>query len=69
MPKKVAEVKNKRGGLNAKKMLENNIIVSNHDSKLNQDEYIINPNMENDLYKFLDSGLTSPQINEILESM
>ena len=69
MPKKVAEVKNKQGGHTVKVMLSNNIITLNRDSKLNQEEYRINTDIEDDLYKFWDSGVTSPQIKKILESM
>lgn len=69
MPRKTAEVKNKQGGQNVKVMLSKNIITLNPDSKLNQEEYRINISIEDDLYKFWDSGVTSPQIKQILESM
>ncbi|SUD91416.1 NACHT domain-containing protein [Psychrobacter phenylpyruvicus] len=69
MPKKVVEVRNKKGGVAVDKMLAIGVITINKNSKLNQDEYIIDPKVADVLYKFWDSGFTSPQIREIVESM
>jgi len=69
MPKKVAEINSKRGGDVSRKMLEIQVITVNRDTKLNQEEYKINPNIESDLYKFLDSGVANQKIKRITRLM
>ena len=50
-------------------MLELKVIIPNRESKLNDDEYIINPELVDELAKYLDSSVQSPQIIEILDQM
>gem|GEM_PF-1710844 len=69
MPKKTAEVRNKWRGQDINSMIENNIITINRESKLNQDEYIVNPLMEKELFNFWDSGVTSLNIKNIINSI
>lgn len=69
LPKKVVEIKEKRGGYDVKLMLSSNIIINHKDSKLNQDEYKINPSIELDLYKFLDSGVANKTVKDIIKSI
>lgn len=52
MPKKIAEISGKRGGNLSRKMLEIQVILIHRDTKLNQEEYKINPKIETDLYSF-----------------
>lgn len=67
-PKKVNEIKAKYGKI-VSKMLELKVIIPNRESKLNDDEYIINPELVDELAKYLDSSVQSPQIIEILDQM
>lgn len=64
--KKVSEIKSKQGNL-VSKMLEIGVIVENKESKINEDEYIINPNYSDELAKYLDSSIKSPLILDILK--
>lgn len=66
VPKKAEEVKNKRGGDTVKKMLDIGIIILHQESKLNQKEYIINPELSNELQKFWDSGVMTPKLKKII---
>ena len=69
MPKKIAEISGKRGGNLSRKMLEIQVILIHRDTKLNQEEYKINPKIETDLYSFLDSGVVNQKIKKITRSM
>ena len=69
MPKKTVEVKSKRGGNEVKNMLSNNIILINTASKLNQEEYIVNPDYKDMFHKFCDNGVTTPQLKTIIDSL
>ena len=69
MPKKIAEINSKRGGNLSKSMLDIQVIIINKDTKLNQDEYKINPELETDLYNFLDSGVSNHKIKRITRLM
>lgn len=67
-PKKVNEIKAKYGKI-VSKMLDLKVIVPNRESKLNDDEYIINPELVDELANYLDSSVQSSQIIEILNQM
>lgn len=69
VPKKVVEVKSKKGGDLVKRMLDNNIIIPHRNSKLNQDEYIINPDIAVELQKFWDSGVTTSKIKKMISPL
>ena len=69
VPKKVAQVKGKKGSNIVKQMLSGNIILPYRNSKLNQDEYIINPDISDELHKFWDSGVVTPKIKKIIRSI
>lgn len=66
--KKVNEIKAKQGQL-VSKMLEIKVIVIDKDSKLNEDEYKINPEYLSDFTKYLDSSIKTPSILSILGEM
>ncbi|MFP4792935.1 NACHT domain-containing protein [Pasteurella multocida] len=66
--KKVSEIRAKQGEL-VDKMLELEVIVLDRESKLNDDEYKINPKLEDEVTKYLDSSVPSPKIIEILNKM
>lgn len=66
--KKVAEIKAKHGNILAK-MLDLGVIILHKESKLNEDEYKINPIYVNDLAKYLDSSIKTKLIISFLEKM
>lgn len=66
--KKVAEIKAKHGNILAK-MLDLGVIILHKESKLNEDEYKINPIYVNDLAKYLDSSIKNKLIISFLEKM
>ena len=67
-PKKVAEIKAKHGNI-LSKMLDLEVIILNNDSKLNENEYKINPTHVNELAKYLDSSIKTKLIISFLEEM
>lgn len=68
-PRKSAEVRKKKGGDLADNMLRVGVILTNRNSKLNQEEYKINPEYEIKLFKYIDSNVITPEIHEIIEKM
>lgn len=66
--KKVAEIRAKHGNI-LSKMLNLEVIILNKDSKLNEDEYKINPIYVNELAKYLDSSIKTKLIISFLEKM
>ena len=66
--KKVAEIKAKHGNILAK-MLDLEVILLHQKSKLNEEEYKINPIHVNDLAKYLDSSIKTKLIISFLEKM
>lgn len=66
--KKVAEIKAKHGNILAK-MVDQEVILLHKESKLNEDEYKINPIYVNDLAKYLDSSIKTKLIISFLEKM
>jgi hypothetical protein len=66
--KKVAEIKAKHGNILAK-MVDLEVILLHKESKLNEEEYKINPIYVNDLAKYLDSSIKTKLIISFLEKM
>ena len=50
-------------------MLDLEVIILNNDSKLNENEYKINPTYVNELAKYLDSSIKTKLIISFLEEM
>lgn len=65
MSKKVAEIKSKRGN-DVNSMINAKVILIHKDSKLTQEEYIINPEFKAELFKFTENGVPTPNIIKIL---
>ena len=68
-PRKSAEVRKKKGGDLVDIMLRVGIVLTNRNSKLNQEEYKINPEYEIKLFQYLDSDVITPEIHELIEKM
>lgn len=68
-PRKSAEIRKKQGGDLVNSMLNNGVIQTNRNSKLNQEEFKINPESEVALFQFLDSGVTTPKIYEMIKDL
>ncbi|WP_193008877.1 hypothetical protein, partial [Psychrobacter sp. PG1] len=68
-PRKSVEIRKKKGGYLVDRMLSSGIIQTNRNSKLNQEEFEINPELQVILFQFLDSGVTTPEIYEIIRDL
>lgn len=68
-PRKSAEIRKKKGGDLVDSMLTIGVIQTNRNSKLNQEEFKINPESEIALFQFLDSGVTTPKIYEMIKDL
>lgn len=68
-PKKSVEIRKKKGGYLVDRMLSSGLIQTNRNSKLNQEEFEINPELQVILFQFLDSGVTTPEIYEIIRDL
>lgn len=68
-PKKSVEIRKKKGGYLVDRMLSSGVIQTNRNSKLNQEEFEINPELQVVLFQFLDSGVTTTEVYNIIKDL
>lgn len=67
-PKKQEEIRAKKGS-DVDIMLKSKVIINHKESKINQPEFIVNPEYKNDLFRFIETGQKTKKIRDIIESL